>query len=331
MRIKIKSPANIAFIKYWGQRDKDLILPYNDSFSMNLSSCYTLLQVEYLSLKTSQLWVKNYQEKDYQLADKKLMEKLIKYYYKVKAFLSSRNDFNFRIFSENSFPIKAGIASSASFYSALAVAFVYGFLKKLPDKKTLSVIARLSGSGSACRSVPDGFSWWQRGKDSLSSYGYSIASPSFWELVDMVLILNKKEKLTGSSEGHLLAETSPFFLNRINSVKERLKKIKKAFFEKNFDTFGQLLEEETLSLHMVMMTQKPPLYYWSGKTVEVIKKIVDLRTKKKRCYYTIDAGENIHLICLKKDKNEVYDYFINQKEVKEIIVNYPSQGTQIIK
>lgn len=331
MKIKIKSPANIAFIKYWGQRDKDLILPYNDSFSMNLSSCYTQLEVEYLFSKDYYLWIKNYQEKDYCQADKKLMEKIMKYYQKTKAFFSAKNDFGFRIYSQNSFPIKAGIASSASFYSALAVAFAYGFLKKLPNKKTLSILARLSGSGSACRSIPDGFSWWRKGKDSLSSYAYSIASPKFWDLVDMVLILNKKAKSIGSAEGHLLAETSPFFLNRIKEVKKRLKKIKKAFFEKNFDIFGQLLEEETLSMHMVMMTQKPPLYYLSGRTFEVMKKIVDFRSRKKKCYYTIDAGENIHLICLKKDKKEIYDYFINQKEIEGIIVNYPAEGTQIIK
>lgn len=331
MKIKIKSPANIAFIKYWGQRDKNLILPYNDSFSMNLSSCYTLLEVEYFSSKDYRLWIRNYQEKNYQPADKKLMEKIIKYYQKTKVFLSAKNDFGFEIYSKNSFPIKAGIASSASFYSALAVAFAYGFLKKLPNKKTLSLLARLSGSGSACRSIPDGFCWWRKGNNSLSSYAYSLASTTFWDLVDMVLILNKKEKSTASAAGHLLAETSPFFFNRIKEVKKRLKKIKKAFFEKDFDTFGQLLEEETLSMHLVMMTQKPPLYYWSGKTIEVIKKIVNLRIRGKRCYYTIDAGENIHLICQRKDEREIYDYFIKQKEVESIIINYPAQGTRIIE
>lgn len=331
MKIKIKSPSNIAFIKYWGQQDRDLIIPYHDSFSMNLSNCYTVLTVEYFSSKDYQLLIKNYQEKDFRQADEKLMEKILRYYQKIKRFFLIKDDFGFRIFSENSFPIKAGIASSASFYSALAVALTYGFLKKLPDKKTLSILARLSGSGSACRSIPDGFSWWRKGKDSLSSYAYSIAPAGFWDLVDMVFILNKKEKLTGSAEGHLFAQTSPFFFERIKGVQRRLKKIKKAFLEKDFDTFGELLEEETLSLHMVMMTQKPPLYYWSGKTVEVMKKIVEFRRWKKRCYYTIDAGENIHLICLKKDEKEIYDYFINQKEIEEIIVNYPALGTQIVR
>ena len=37
--------ANIAFIKYWGNRDHDLRLPVNGSFSMNLDGLATKTQV----------------------------------------------------------------------------------------------------------------------------------------------------------------------------------------------------------------------------------------------------------------------------------------------
>jgi diphosphomevalonate decarboxylase len=36
---------NIAFIKYWGNRDDDLRLPVNGSFSMNLDGLATKTQV----------------------------------------------------------------------------------------------------------------------------------------------------------------------------------------------------------------------------------------------------------------------------------------------
>jgi len=329
-KVKIKSPANIAFIKYWGQKDKKLFLPYNDSFSMNLSSCFTILEIERLDdPKIQKLYIKDYEEKEFKEEVKEAFEKVINFYYRAKKFLKAKKDYGFVIYSQNSFPKKAGIASSASFFSALALGFCWLFEKKL-DQKHLSILARLSGSGSSCRSIPDGFCWWYKGRKSLESFAVSIAPPSFWDLVDMVLILNKKEKKVSSFEGHSKAETSGLFKYRILSLEERLKAIKEAFFKRDFTRFGLILEEEAISMHSVMMTQNPPLFYWSGKTIEVIKKIINLRRAGLEGYFTIDAGENIHLICQKKDEEKFLNFFKEQKEVLKIIINYPTIGARLL-
>ncbi len=329
-KIKVKSPANIAFIKYWGQKDQRLILPYHDSFSMNLSSCYTIVElVPQENILTQELYIKDYQQKDFKKNEGDALIKMKKFLKTCEDFFGEKINFGFKIYSQNSFPKKAGIASSASFFSALALAFSLIFNKKL-SKKKLSILARLSGSGSACRSVPDGFVWWKKGKDSFTSYAFSIAPPSFWQLNDLVLILSSEEKKVSSAEGHKNASTSPFFKWRLIDVEKRLRLIKQAFLKKDFSLFGSLIEQECLSMHLVMMTQNPPLYYWSGKTIEVIKKIVELRRNGLEVYYTIDAGENIHLICQKKDRDKIYDYFIKQKEVAEIIINEPTVGARVI-
>ena len=36
--VKAKSPVNIAFVKYWGKLDEDLIIPINNSLSMTLNT-----------------------------------------------------------------------------------------------------------------------------------------------------------------------------------------------------------------------------------------------------------------------------------------------------
>lgn len=329
--VKIKSPANIAFIKYWGQRDSQFVLPYNDSFSMNLSDCYVLLEIESLeNIGIKKLYIKNYQKENFEIAEKESMKKVINFYQQAKNFLKIKKEIGFIIKSQNSFPKKAGIASSAAFFSGLALGLTKLFNIDL-DKKKLSILARLSGSGSACRSIPDGFSWWHKGKDSLSSFATSIAKPSYWQLVDLVLILSKKEKKTSSQEGHLKALTSPLFLPRIKHINDRIRRIKKAFFKKDFTSFGEILEEEAISMHSVMMTQKPPLYYWSKKTVEVIKEIVKLRQKGLESYFTIDAGENVHLICQKKDCDKFFNYFKNFPGIFDIIINSVCQGTRLLK
>lgn len=329
--IIVKSPANIAFIKYWGQRDTKNILPFHDSFSMNLSNCYTTIKLSiYEDPSIQELYIKEYKGKEYVKTEGSALQKVQDFYQQIKLFLNIEKDFGFTLYSENSFPKKAGIASSASFFSALTLAFTEAFGKKLSQKQ-LSILARLSGSGSACRSIPDGFSWWEKGDDSNSSYATSIAPPSYWNIVDLVLIVTYEEKQTSSSEGHQLATTSPFFSSRITDVEKRVKKIKQAFLKKDFPTFGELLEEDTISMHAVMMTQKPPLYFWSGATVDIIKKTLDLRRKGIEAYFTIDAGENVHLICQKKDEETVYTYFQKQKEVQEIIKNNPTIGARVLK
>jgi len=330
-KIIVKSPANIAFIKYWGQRDSKLILPYNDSFSMNLSDCYTLVNLEiYENKNIKQLYIKDYQSENYKNSKDESLNKVLKFFQTTKKFLSKDEEFGFKIFSSNSFPKKAGIASSASFFSGLAMAFTRAFNKKISPKK-LSILARLSGSGSACRSIPDGFCWWSKGTKSDDSFAFSLAPLSYWNLCDLVLILSTAEKKVSSSDGHQKAVTSSFFKYRLLELNKRLKEIKNAFLKKDFTKFGKLLEEDALSMHMTMMTQSPPLYYWSGKTIETIKKVINLRKSGLEVYFTIDAGENIHLICQENDKGKIYDYFIRQPEVIKIIKNKPADGTRIIQ
>ena len=47
MKITAKANANIALTKYWGKRDKELMLPQNGSTSMTLSGLYTITTVEF--------------------------------------------------------------------------------------------------------------------------------------------------------------------------------------------------------------------------------------------------------------------------------------------
>ena len=56
------APSNIAFIKYWGKKQDNLRLPYNDSLSMCLSDAFTTTTVEF--------------SKNLSILDQKLSEKV---------------------------------------------------------------------------------------------------------------------------------------------------------------------------------------------------------------------------------------------------------------
>lgn len=330
MEFSVKSPANIAFVKYWGQRDTALVLPFNDSFSMNLSNCFTEIHCTITDNPGDQhLEIKEYEASGYHPASERELAVVKRFYDTAKTFLGCSSDFGFRLRSSNTFPKKAGIASSASFFSALTVAFTKAFDVQL-DSKQLSVLARLSGSGSACRSIPDGFVWWHKGDTSDSSYAVSVAPPDYWDLHDIVVIVNTGEKKTNSQDGHPGAVTSPYYASRQQTLPVLMEEMKTAFEARDFTKFGTLVEQEAINFHSIMMTQIPPLFYWSDKTVRIFKQIQALRQGGVEAYVTIDAGENLHVIVEGKTLVAVERLLQNNPDVHSVIYNSPAVGARII-
>ena len=132
--------------------------------------------------------------------------------------------------SKNNFPSDAGIAASASSFSALTSALLvaFGMKEKFDDKEELSRQIRLCGSSSAIRSAYGGFVELVAGKGHKDTVAVQIADKNHWNLVDVVVVVNPERKIVSSSRGHILADTSPYFETRIKEMKKRIK-----FVEKN--------------------------------------------------------------------------------------------------
>lgn len=328
MAYTVVSPSNIAFIKYWGQRDSSLVLPCNDSFSMNLSACVTEIAAEFFEdPAVRELEIMEYGSGSYTQATEAELSAVTDYYNVAKRYLRAESDFGFRLRSKNTFPKKAGIASSASFFSAMALVLARGFGRVLAERE-LSILARLSGSGSACRSIPDGFVWWHAGHDSASSYAESIAPAEAWALADIVLIVSEGEKRVSSRDGHKWARTSLYYEDRQNRLSSVSLAMREAFERKDFTRFGTLLEGESFNFHAIMMTQQPPLLFWSDRTVRVLSEIHAMRRDGIEAYATIDAGENVHLICEAKTVESVLRRLAGNPAIRDSIVNYPAIGAR---
>lgn len=333
--VTVTSPANIAFIKYWGQKNDELVLPFHDSFSMNLSGCVSTVTIQrQQAIKDLTMQSKFYGQTEFSEANSAQLHKIKQFFDFVHQYLNIPSSHGYSITSENSFPHKAGIASSASFYAGLTLGLVT-LLEAEISQAEMSMLARMSGSGSAARSIPDGFVWWHKGNGETpvelmkSSVAESIAAPNYWDIADLVVLLTQDQKKVGSQAGHKGAVSSAFFPDRLLSVDERLKTIRTAFDHKDFATFGKIMEEDTLSMHLVMMTQNPPLYFWSGKTLEVMKQVVNLREQGMHVYFSIDAGENVHVICQKADEAKIAAHFRQQPDVLNIIHNDPAPGARV--
>lgn len=321
-KITVVSPANIAFIKYWGKKNPVLNIPFNDSISMNLSNCFTRTTVEFdKKNKDDQISI------DGKEVEGSKRDRVIQ----ILDIVRKKAGINLfaKVVSKNNFPSDAGIASSAAGFSALALAASCAIGLTL-NQKELSILARM-GSGSACRSIPDGFTLWKKGKDNNSSYAIQIAQPDFWDVRDIVVVVSVGGKKVGSTEGHELAATSPYFASRLKNIELKTKKVKAALLAKDFEAFGTLVEEEAVDLHVMAMTSHPPVFYWNKGTMEVMKTVFELREKGIKCYFTMDAGPNVHVICLGKDEQKIKRILSKLTSVYLIISNKAGKGARIVK
>ena len=197
------------------------------------------------------------------------------------------------------------------------------------SEKELTIVAR-TGSGSACRSIPDGFVEWVGGKTSAESYAYSLYPSTYWDIRDLLVIVDTKMKKTSSTEGMEAIRTSPYLATRLSAIPKRIDELKKAMEEKHFVRFGEIIEEDCLDMHHVMQTQVPPLMYWNDTTKQIMNAVATWRKAGLPVYFTIDAGPNVHLICEGKDEQRVLDMIKGVSGIEEIILNKPSKGAQII-
>ena len=312
---------NIAFIKYWGNRDDGLRLPANGSISMNLGTLYTHTYVEFRDeLHADTLTI----------SGKKISGAALS---RAASFMDQVRRLApgigyAEIVSENNFPMGAGIASSAAAFAALAMAADKAAGLNLKESD-LSRLARL-GSGSACRSIPDGFCEWACGNSGEDSYAVSIAPSTHWELMDLIAVISEEHKKVGSTAGHSAAFTSPFQNERVRTAPERLNKCRQAILDKDFAALAAVSEQDMIMMHSVMMTQAQPLYYWEGASIRIIKSVRDWREDGLPCFATLDAGPNVHVICPKEDMQTVREQLEKISGIREIIVSGPGGKAQAV-
>jgi diphosphomevalonate decarboxylase len=245
-------------------------------------------------------------------------ERIEKYLEYLSGKLPWISKYNFTIYSKNSFPHSAGIASSASSFGALALCLteldfsISGKETDSPEfRQKASELARM-GSGSACRSVYDRFSLW--GQTQLfesSSDDFAIrltdgVNPVFQGLHDAILLVDSGTKEVSSSVGHRLMDKHIYQRSRIAQATENVNELYLALISGDQQKFIQVVEAEALSLHAMMMTSNPSFILLKPNSLEIMNRIRRFREKSKiPVCFTIDAGPNIHLLYFQENELDV--------------------------
>lgn len=284
-----RSPSNIALVKYWGKKGHQL--PANPSLSMTLKECYTETRVAFhpsAKLEVNVTLAGKPQEK--------FAEKIRTYLQSLKGELPWIEGVSLDIETKNTFPHGAGIASSASGLSALALCLM-DYMQPTMDEqfqKRASYLARLA-SGSACRSVFGGFTTWG---DESDFYASPIeVHKDLAHLHDTIVVVSSAEKSVTSTKGHERMSEHAFKEARYLQAKANFARIRQALSAGDMEEVGRITESEAFSLHAMMMTAPESFTLLKPQTLSAIELVRDFRRESGLpVYFTLDAGPNLHLI-----------------------------------
>jgi len=317
--------SNIALVKYWGKRDKKLMLPNNGSISMTLDGMNTKTTVEFDPKYEKDIVVLN----DKELTEGEEYEEVVGHLNLIREMAGIQD--KAKVVSVNNFPTAAGLASSASGFAALSLAGSKAAGLEL-DARELSILAR-RGSGSASRSIPAGFVEWKRGEkeDGSDSYAEQIAPPDHWDFRIVTVITSKGEKKVKSRAGMAqTVATCPFYKVWLETVNEDLEKVRRGILEKDFTLVGETSEFNCLKMHATMITTKPSIIYWNPITMRVIHSVLEWRDSGLECYFTIDAGPQVKILCMEKDVEEVKNRLKEIGCIEDVIVCRPGGGARLV-
>ncbi len=325
--ISWQAPSNIALVKYWGKFGNQL--PSNPSISLTLSEAQTKTSLEW-SYDPGQKECKLeflFENKNNSLFTQRISDIVTRFSQEIPEL----NNFTFTFSSSNSFPHSAGIASSASGMAAFALCLtscLREFTDDLEDEtifyKYASSLAR-QASGSACRSFFGQIVSWGEadGLDSSNEFSAPVKSSHkiFSTFCDSILILSSGEKSVSSSAGHKLMNSHPYSKIRFSHAKQNCTELLEVMRTGELTRFIEIVEEEALGLHGLMMTSNPSFILMNPKTLMVIEKVRSFRKESGMpLCFTLDAGPNIHLLYPESIKSEV-DKFIEQE-----LISYCEDG-----
>ena len=302
------APANIALCKYWGKRDDELNLPVTSSLSMSLGTLGATTEIS------------RCEGPDRIFLNGQVVAPEESFAQRVSAYLDLfRDQHGYDVRTVSTVPVAAGLASSASGFAALALALddLYGWAL---DQPSLSILARL-GSGSACRSLGQGFFEWHAGTrdDGMDSF----AEPLRVEWPDLrigLLELSGAPKPVGSRAAmRRTRDTGALYRAWPEKVAQDLPEIRTALEARDLDRLGAAAESNALAMHATMLSARPPVLYWLPESVAVMRSVWEARAAGESLYFTMDAGPNIKVLFLEANRATITERFPSVRIVEQPI------------
>ena len=284
--VTVRSYANIAIIKYWGKKAEKEMVPATSSISLTLENMYTETTLSPLlaDTKADAFYINGQLQNE---AEHAKMSKIIDRYRPEGAGFV-------RIDTKNNMPTAAGLSSSSSGLSALVKA-CNAFFQLGLNRRELALEAKFA-SGSSSRSFYGPLAAWD--KDSGEIYPVETDL----KLAMIMLVLEDQKKPISSRDGmKLCVETSTTFDEWIRQSEQDYKDMLVYLKENDFRKVGELTEKNALAMHATTKTATPSFSYLTDASYEAMDFVRQLREQEESCYFTMDAGPNVKVLCLEED------------------------------
>ena len=303
-----------GLLKYHGLSDIDHRLAFFPSISINNDVASTVTFVKFSENFTSDQLILNGYEcgsdtREFQRVVHQLNE--IRQFAQVstKALIISQNILK----STNQIATGKGLGTSASAGAAIAHAslkILYPQNPKIYDNPQLcSHLARYL-AGSATRSVVGGIGLWLNYPGMLpqNSIAIRLDRESDQEFLDSIsLITISMESSVKTEQAHEIAPHSPFFSTWLKHRKTHIKQFCEALFSHDFQSMGEMAENDTLKLHAITMTAPLTEYLlvWEPETVAIMHLVKNFRERGIQAYFSIDTGPSVVILTLTHHVSEI--------------------------
>ncbi|MGT2928890.1 diphosphomevalonate decarboxylase [Streptococcus dentasini] len=292
--VNVKSYANIAIVKYWGKADTRKMIPATSSISLTLENMYTETSLSFLpeTAEADQFYIDGVLQSQ---AEHDKMTKIVDFFRK------DRKD-RVCIDTVNNMPTAAGLSSSSSGLSALVKAcnqlFDFGL-----NQTQLAQYAKFA-SGSSARSFFGPLSAWDKDTGEI----YQVKTDL--ELAMIMLVLNDQPKTISSREGmKRCTETSSNFEQWVRQSEIDYQDMLTYLARNDFHKVGQLAESNALLMHATTSAAQPPFSYLTQESYKAMEFVKSLRQQGYSCYFTMDAGPNVKVLCRQEDLDQLVPIF----------------------
>jgi diphosphomevalonate decarboxylase len=92
-------------------------------------------------------------------------------------------------------------------------------------------------------------------------------------------------------------ETSPYYPAWVDTSEADLDEAERALGSRDLPRLGRVMEHSCFKMHACMLATQPPLMYWRGTTLDVIREVWAARSDGTEGYVTSDAGPHVKVLC----------------------------------
>jgi len=319
-----RAGANVALVKYWGKRDEPRNLPAVGSISITLADLVATARVS-VGVDGADRFSSRGEPVSGMAGDR-----MAAHLDWLATALGATERLTAEI--ETTFPVGAGLASSAAIHCAVAAAAVSALGVSI-ERPELSRLARV-GSGSAARSVFGGWVEWHRGEraDGEDSEAEQLLPESEWPLTLVVALAHEGAKEIPSRDAmRHVSRTSALYPGWIGAQEEDLAAMRAAIAARDLTAVGTIAEENCLRMHATTLAARPPILYWSPVTVAAMEAVRGLRGGGCEAYFTIDAGAQVKVLCAPENLEAVARTMSEVPGVVRILRSALGGGVEILE